>query len=215
MGSQTFFKIRRWGWYPEGGGEIYCRIKSLQGLKPYQFHERGNLRKVYGISAIANIGNNVAERQAKSALKHLRNHKLKGDIKTREISGPGKGTIVMLTAEFDRVRAGFTTLGEKGLSAEKVGEYTVSELVNFLGKNVCLDHYLADQLLPYVALCNERIEMNVSKITSHLLTNLWVTQKFLPIEYELKGPMNLPGTLVIKPAKSAEPEMVVEAEQNK
>jgi hypothetical protein len=41
--------------------------------------------------------------------------------------------------------------------------------------------------------------MNVSRITTHLLTNLWITRKFLPIDYELKGPLNLPGTLVIQP----------------
>jgi RNA 3'-terminal phosphate cyclase (ATP) len=212
FGCQTFFKLRRWGWYPEGGGEIYCRIKSLNKLTPYQLDERGELMKVYGLSAVTNISNNVMERQAKSTIKHLRELKIKGDVKTREVGAAGRGTIVSLTAEFNRIRAGFSTLGEKGLSAEKVGERTVQELHNFLGKSVCLDHHLADQLLPYVALCNERVNMNVSKVTSHLLTNLWVTQKFLPINYELRGPLNLPGTLMIEPAANPEPEPVPETE---
>jgi RNA 3'-terminal phosphate cyclase (ATP) len=206
LGCQTFFKIKRWGWYPEGGGEIYCRIKSTHALRPYQFDNRGELKRIYGVSAVSNIGNNVVDRQAKSALKHLRDLKLKGDIKTKDISTSGKGSIVMLTAEFERVRAGFSVLGEKGLPAEKVAEQAVEDLNNFLGKSVCLDHYLADQLVPYVAVCKQRIEMNISKITSHLLTNLWVTQKFLPIDYDLRGPMNLPGTLIIEPAKSPAPE---------
>jgi len=54
--------------------------------------------------------------------------------------------------------------------------------------------------------------MNVSKITNHLLTNLWVVKKFLPIDYELKGPLGYPGTLVIEPAKETE-EIEVVADQ--
>ena len=34
----------------------------------------------------------------------------------------------------------------------------------------------------------------------------------LPIDYELRGPLNLPGTLVIQPAKVEEPQPVPEAE---
>jgi RNA 3'-terminal phosphate cyclase (ATP) len=212
VGSQTFFKIRKWGWYPEGGGEIHCRVKPLSRLKPYQFAQRGRLKRIQGISTGSNIGNNVAERQAKAAHKALRELKLRADIKVRNVSGPGKGTVVFLWAEFDNVRAGFSTLGEKGIPAEKIAMMTVEELSNFLGKKVCLDHYLADQLVPYVALTGERVEMNVSRTTSHLLTNLWVVKKFLPIDYELRGPLDLPGTLIIQPAKEEEPQTQPAAE---
>lgn len=205
FGAQTFFKIRKWGWYPEGGGEIQCRIKPLQKLKAYQLKERGKLRRINGLSAVSNVGNNVAERQAKSCHKAFRGMKLRADIKTRDVAGPGKGSLVFLTAEFERVRAGFTVLGEKGLPAEKVAIGAVEELEAFLGKKVCLDHYLADQLLPFAALVGERIEMNVSKITSHLLTNLWVCKKFLPIDYRLHGTLNLPGTLIIEPKAEEAP----------
>ncbi len=213
LGCQTFFKIRKWGWYPEGGGEIQCRIKPLRQLKSCQFNQRGKLRRIQGLSAVSNVGNNVAERQAKSCQKALRVLKLRADIKTHEVAGPGKGSLCFLSAEFERVRAGFTTLGEKGLSAEKVGAATVEELEAFLGKKVCLDTHLADQLLPYVALIGERIEMNVSRITKHLLTNLWVVKKFLPIDYTLRGPLDLPGTLIIEPKREEEPapETTVEA----
>lgn len=213
FGCQTFFKIRKWGWYPEGGGEIQCQIKPVKKLKPYQLDRRGKLRRIHGLSAVSNVGNNVAERQAKACHKALRGMKLRADIKSREVAGPGKGSLCFLSAEFERVRAGFSTLGEKGLPAEKVGTMTVEELEAFLGKDVCVDHYLADQLLPYVALAEERIEMNVSKITKHLLTNLWVCKKFLPIDYQLKGTLNLPGTLIIEPKQeeAPPPETPVEA----
>ncbi|TFH54700.1 MAG: hypothetical protein E4G91_11165, partial [Candidatus Zixiibacteriota bacterium] len=134
------------------------------------------------------------------AQKFLKQANLEAEIRVKEVQASGKGSILFLTAEFENVRAGFSSLGEKGLPAEKVSESAVNELKNYLGKSVCLDHYLADQLIPYVALCKTRIEMNVSKITNHLLTNLWVVKRFLPIQYELKGPLGYPGTLIIEPA---------------
>lgn len=204
MGCQTFLKIGKWGWYPEGGGDLSLRIKPIGKLKPKQFTDRGKLRKVYGISATSNLPRNISDRQLKAAMRMMRSENLNARMRAIDVRASGKGTILHLTAEFENVRAGFSCLGEKGLSAEKVANAAVTELINYLGKNVCLDHYLADQLIPYAALAGERVELNVSKITEHLRTNLWVTQKFIPINYRLRGPMGLPGTLTIEPKSEEE-----------
>jgi len=204
FGCQTFFKIRKWGWYPEGGGEIYCKIKSQPKLHPCQFRNRGELLKLYALSAVSNVGGSVMDRQTKATIRGLKGLEIKADMRSKEVAAQGKGTVVFLTAEFQNVRAGFSTLGEKGIPAEKVAELAIQDFKDFLGKAVCLDHHLADQIIPYVALTGARVEMNVSRITDHLLTNLWVVKKFLPISYDLKGPLNLPGTLVIEPKKETE-----------
>lgn len=69
LGCQTLFRIGRWGWYPEGGGDIQCRIRPVNKLRPRQFVERGALKHIYGISAFSNVGRNVGDRQLRAASK--------------------------------------------------------------------------------------------------------------------------------------------------
>jgi len=51
-------------------------------------------------------------------------------------------------------------------------------------KKACLDKYLADQLLPYLALSGKRSKIEVSEITNHFKTNIWVIEKFLNGKFE-------------------------------
>ena len=50
------------------------------------------------------------------------------------------------------ITSGGSALGKKGLPAEKVGKHAAEEIILELESGASIDVYLADQLIPYMAL---------------------------------------------------------------
>jgi RNA 3'-phosphate cyclase len=199
LGLSANVKIHRWGFYPEGGGEISCTIRSAKGIKLRDFMERGKFVRLTGLSAAANLQMSIAERQRRRARQALKESGYGANIAVREVRSSGKGTLLFLTAEFQNVLAGFSTLGVKGKPAEEIAEETAVQFIDFVGKDVCIGQHLADQLLPYLCLARREFKLNVSAITSHLVTNLWVIKRFFDLRIDMKGSMGLPGYITVKP----------------
>ena len=145
-----------------------------------------------GISACANLPISIAQRQRSAAERRLRKV-ISPRIEVVKAPSPGPGTALMLWAEFEGSIAGFTSLGEKGKPAEVVGEEAAQELLEFLQTGAAVDHHMADQLIPIMALAKGGSAITTSRITQHLLTNIWVTEKFLDVKFEVKGEPGSPG----------------------
>jgi RNA 3'-terminal phosphate cyclase (ATP) len=57
---------------------------------------------------------------------------------------------------------------------------------------------MADQILLYAALAEGKTQFSTSKITNHLLTNLWVLRKFLPLNIDITGIPGEHGSITIE-----------------
>jgi RNA 3'-phosphate cyclase len=199
LGLDAQIKVHKWGWYPEGGGEISCSIRSAKGIKLHDYMERGKFVRLTGLSAVANLQMSIAERQRRHARQALKEAGYGANITVRQVRSQGKGTILFLTAEFENVLAGFSSLGVKGKPAEEIAEETATMFIDFIGKDVCVGQHLADQMLPYLCLARRRFKINVSAITPHLITNLWVIKKFFNLRVEIEGPVGFPGYITVSP----------------
>ncbi len=123
---------------------------------------------------------------------------LQGNIVTAGMT-PGKGTFVFLRVESEHGVAGFTALGARGKRAENVGEEAAMELARFYSSGASIDRHLADQVVPYLSLCDEESEFLVSEVSHHLLTNLWIIGRFRKFRYSVDAEVGKVGRVRINP----------------
>ncbi|WP_297519304.1 RNA 3'-terminal phosphate cyclase [Thermococcus sp.] len=201
MGLRFELEIKRRGHYPRGGGLVTGRVEPWEERKPLIALEWEKIECFAGISHATNLPAHVAERQAKAAEDRLRElYSAPVEIK-REISrslGPGSGIVVW--AETDSLRLGGDALGKRGKPAEVVGREAADELLEALTTRAAVDKFLGDQLIPFLAFAGGKIR--VAEITNHLVTNVWVVERFFGKVFEVEGEIGGPG--VVRVVKRAE-----------
>jgi RNA 3'-terminal phosphate cyclase (ATP) len=195
IGVSAEVAIEKWGFYPKGAGRIQLRINPLQELRPISLVDRGSLKKIRGISAISDLPRHVADRQKEQALKRSQQElQMDAEITVLDnVPSNGPGSFLFLLAEYERVLAGFSSLGVRGKPAEQVADEAIDSLKDYLESEGCIDSHLADQLVPFMALAKGNSSFTTIRITEHLLTNLWVIQHFLGVTISREGKKGMRG----------------------
>ena len=198
MGLQARSKLNTWGFYPFGGGDVTVDIDPVDSLKGLRLIERGSLKNVTGVSAVANLPASVAQRQGLRASKRLSAEGIKPEIEEIDTQAKGKGSFLFLLAEYENCCCGFSSLGSKGKPAEQVADDVVDQLMTHHKTHSALEGNLADQLVIYACIAEGETSYTTSRISEHLITNLWVISQFLSINYRVEGEATGPGTIEIR-----------------
>jgi RNA 3'-terminal phosphate cyclase (ATP) len=191
LGIKMEYSINKYGFYPKGGGEVSFKIFPVKKIKGLNLISRGELLSIRGYSGVSRLPIHIAERQRDSLLQKI--YPFSAKVEILNVSSLGEGTFVFLKAEYENTLAGFSSLGKSGKPAEDVGKEAVEQFINFHNTQACLDSHLSDQIVIYLSLCGEDTSFTTSRITQHLMTNLWVIEKFLRINYHIEGDLNSKG----------------------
>jgi RNA 3'-terminal phosphate cyclase (ATP) len=196
LGFNCDSAIRRWGWYPQGGGEIQVKVKPHGSLKSMILDEPFNLRHVRALSASSKLPEHVRTRQKKQLQIRLQQLDVNSTIELQDTPATSPGSLVFLHAQGRHSFAGFSALGARGKPAEQVADEAAEALFRFVDSDAALDSHLADQILIYLALTPGKHRFTTASITQHLLTNAWVVEKFLAVALEVTGELGEPGMVV-------------------
>ncbi len=198
FGLGGHLQLRRAGFYPEGGGEFKATLgeRSPPG-GAVQFPARGTLRDMDVTSFVGGLPFDYADRQGKAAVSALRESGIACNAENLPLpTGRSAGTMVFIRAQFEHTLAGFTALGDRSGSGEKVGREAADQVAQFMKSTGALDVHLADQiLLPAGLLAAGLLQPGLAEptlfstaaITPHLSTHASVLEKFLPVRVLIEG----------------------------
>jgi RNA 3'-phosphate cyclase len=205
-GFEALLELDKVGFYPRGGGKIQATLRPVDPVSHLQIRERGELKRIQGISMVSNLNWEIASRQKRQARRRISewgsDFERLVKIKNLQAPSPGKGTMLLLLAEFEHGQCCYFGLGEKGKPAERVADEAVDALQAFLQSGAAVDQYLADQLLLPLALAEQPSELHTSQISHHLVTNAEVLRAFMEVKIEIHGEISQPGWIRIWPPGS-------------
>src|SRR3989338_1956573 len=187
MGYRAKMQIGRYGYYPVGGAEVEVEI-SPANLFPMTLLDAGKIVAIHGISHASRELEkaNVAERKQKTARKIIFDALgIVPEIKTVYVDSVCLGSAVDLYAETGSSFLGSGGLGEKGKRAEDVWKEAAEKIIKYIKSNSPLDEHAEDQLIPYLALADGMSKIRVFSVSDHTRTNIWVTEKFMPVKFRI------------------------------
>ena len=188
---ETF--IDKHGWYPKGGAKgkyiIHPPKNKIQSIK---MEELGKVKLIQGDIMITHQlkrnRDNIAQRIRKAAEKQLKKE-LEIDIDINETwvdsSSPGVGLNLWSLSDNGSLISSGTILGEKRISSEQLGKIAANEILKYIKKDVPIDNYLSDQLIPIIAFSEGNSIIKLHEITSHARTNLQIITKFSNRNYQI------------------------------
>jgi RNA 3'-terminal phosphate cyclase (ATP) len=184
MGFRVDAELKRWGWYPVGGGEVACdiaagpAIRVALGPKQIEIADRGPLRRISGRAVAANLPAHIPQRMADQARASLGDLGVPVEVEPQQVSAACPGAGIFLLAEYLEWPASFSAYGRLGKPSEAVADQAVAALREHHASKAAVELHLADQLLLPLAIANGASAFTTLRPTGHLMTNAWTIGQF-------------------------------------
>ena len=195
IGVDAEITVQKYGYYPKGGGELTMNIKPNHALNSIKLEAFGKIESVNGVSVCTYLANRqVAERQAKAAQNVFSQNGYKSfvDVVNDESNTYQKGSSIALWAKTNSgTIIGADAIGELRKTAEAVGKEAAGKLLTELAAKPTVDVYLADMLVPYMALTKCKSALFARTITEHIESNIWLMEKMLKVKFTIEKENNL------------------------
>jgi len=198
MGANIETQVKRHGFYPKGGGEVTQSLEPVKMFKPLKLGEP-EIKEIRGISYCGRLPKHVAERQASSAQKRLKELGPRVNIDTvvAEADLPSVGSFITLWTFGVNTYMGADSLGARGKPSEVVGEEAALKLRDSVRSGANLDQHTTDHMILPASLADGESYFKTEKITLHTLTAIKVAEIFTDAEFKVSGREGEPGSITV------------------
>jgi RNA 3'-phosphate cyclase len=176
-------EVLKQGFYPRGGGRVRITFEPVKLLTYINLTQPGKILGIKGISIAGGLPESVALRQAESAKQELKKISEDVEIKSEAVATYSQGTSITLWAETENSILGADNIGKKGVRAEEIGREAALELIKSIESKAALDKFMADQIIPFLALAHGKSSVTVEEITQHCVSNISVCEKILGCKF--------------------------------
>ena len=190
--NQIEHRVVRRGFFPRGHGEVIVEVSPWHmPLPPIALTTRGELCSIRIISYYASsVQRTVAIEMAQTAGKVLKDAGIgiEPDVEIKYHKNavePGWGIILVANTTTNCRLAG-SSVGSPRKGAKQVGRDAAEELSATLRDGGCVDDWLQDQLILFMALASGVSEVLTGSLTLHTQTAIWVAEQLSGAEFEVK-----------------------------
>lgn len=181
FGPSVRLELGRLGFYPPGGGMFTAVVSPTEKLKPLELLRRGKILRRSARSLLVRLSQRVGQRE----LDYVRNNmpdwghgELRLDISDNALSA---GNALTIQFQCEYVTETFTSIGTRGLAAEKVAESAVKWARQYIESSAAVGEFLADQIVIPCAMAGSG-SYTADVISSHTETNISTIKKFLDVD---------------------------------
>jgi RNA 3'-terminal phosphate cyclase (ATP) len=182
MGGSFALKILRAGYVPGGAGIIEIEVEPIRGgLRALELHDPGVPGEVAGVAFASHLAERrVAQRMARVCEQRLVAAGLTARIARVEDSGAAQAgaSLAAWTESSTGCLFGADRAGARRRSSEAIGRFVARRLLQDLESGATTDRHVADQLVPFCALASGTTRYRAPLATEHLVTNLWLAERF-------------------------------------
>jgi RNA 3'-terminal phosphate cyclase (ATP) len=184
MGPAIRVELKRYGFYPAGGGRFTVEITPCATLQPLVISERGQITAQRAVALVANLPYHIARREL-DAIGQILGWGTECLICEDTKNSLSPGNLVMVEVKSIALTQIFTAFGQRGVRAEDVAADAASQAQGYLTSNAAVDEHLADQLLLPLALAGAG-SFTATSLNLHAQTNMHVIRQFLPVRFDVQ-----------------------------
>jgi len=184
FGVEIGLKVVQRGYFPKGGGSIYCTIPPLsKPLQAITLLERGPIKKIWGEARVGGLPVVIANKmkaatEAKLIANGLSSGLIKIDaLRERQQDAVASGGGIVLWAETDNgCVIGGSCVSTRDKDPSQVGEEAAQSLLDNLQHDECVDEHLQDQMIIFMALAEGKSTVRTGPLTEHTRTAIHVAE---------------------------------------
>lgn len=191
------------GYFPKGGGQIKIEAEPVRSqLSPVTMLDFGHITELRIEASVAgHCPVRIAEEMTSSAMKVLRD-KISSPqpivVNSKVPRATGNGSSILITAKTSTgCILGAGAIGSPKKDPSQTGEEAATEILSSLTKQACVDQYMQDQLIIYMALAAGVSNIRTGALTLHTKTAIHISQTLSKAVFEVEESEE-DGTATIK-----------------